>query len=411
VNPVRRLRVLVVSPELPRPASSGFAKRVYWLARHLARRHLVTLLCYAPSNGDREVAGLRHLLSEVIAIPHQESRGLTRRLEQVRSLPSPLAFHARQLRGVTMQKAIDQTLRTSAFDVVQIESSQMCGFEYNTRAPIVIDEHNIEYELLMRMYEAEGSPGRRAFNYVEYRKFRRSELRWWQEASGCATTSEREQRILQSMAPATPTAVVPNAVDLDYFRPSSATPQPGSVLFVGLLTYRPNLEAVRFLVSEIMPKVWHMRPDARLTVVGHGWASDLEQLRGPRVVMKGWVPDVRPYLEEAAVVVTPVRIGSGTRFKVLEALAMGKAVVSTSVGCEGLNLRHGEHLLVADEPGAFASHVLAVLNDPSAAIALGEPARAVVSAEYSWDQAGVRLEDLYAAVLNRDDLFSTVRDG
>ena len=171
------------------------------------------------------------------------------------------------------------------------------------------------------------------------------------------------------------------------------------MVFNGLLHYRPNLDAAYFLVDEIWPLVEQLRPGARLTIVGRGSDADLRKLRRPNVVVTGEVPDVRPYLDAAAVVGVPVRMGGGTRLKVVEALAMGKAVVSTSLGCEGVNVRHGEHLLIADDPGSFASAVTTLFADHSQARSLGAAGRDRMAREYSWAMAAQRLESLYREIL------------
>jgi glycosyltransferase involved in cell wall biosynthesis len=143
----------------------------------------------------------------------------------------------------------------------------------------------------------------------------------------------------------------------------------------------------------------HRYPDVRVTLVGRGPPNILKSLERPDVQVVGEVPDIRPYLQRAAVVIVPLRMGGGTRLKVVEGLAMAKGIVSTTIGAEGVNARHGEHLLIADTVHAFASEVVGLFDDPRRAVALGRAARALAEREYSWDLAGQRLEDLYARVL------------
>jgi glycosyltransferase involved in cell wall biosynthesis len=164
---------------------------------------------------------------------------------------------------------------------------------------------------------------------------------------------------------------------------------------MGTLKYRPNIDAVSFLLDEVLPDVRRRCPDAVLTIVGDGDDADLERFRRPGVVVTGRVPDVRPYLAAAAVTVVPVRIGGGTRLKVVEALAMGKAVVSTTLGCEGLAIRSGEHVLLADEAGSFAAAITRLLDDPQEGTRLGVAGRTLVVERYSWAHACSRLEELY----------------
>jgi glycosyltransferase involved in cell wall biosynthesis len=262
-----------------------------------------------------------------------------------------------------MQDAIDSLLAERPFDIVQIESTQMTCFRLRTDARVVLDEHNVEYELLRRMHQGESSPIRRAHQRLEERKVRRFERLLWRRVDGVAVPSRREELIVRRDAPGTPTAVVPNSVDLEYFSPGRDEPEDGQIVFTGLLTYRPNLDAALHLVDDILPRVRERHSGASLTIVGGGHGSDLDALRRPGVTVTGWVTDVRPYLRRASVVVAPLRIGSGTRLKVVEGLAMAKPMVSTTVGCEGIDVHSGEHLLVADAPDDFADAVVLLLRD------------------------------------------------
>jgi polysaccharide biosynthesis protein PslH len=392
----RQLGILVLTPSMPSATSWGFGIRVFQLVRHLAAHHRVTLLTYRRSDNARDVAAIRELGAEVVVVTPPEHDKGSRRMAQLASLASPTPYQYGQLQSSAMQREIDRTLKGSAFDVVQVESSQMGGFDFHGHASVVLDEHNIEYELLLRSYRTEPSVGRKLFNAVEYLKVRRAERAAWKRADGCILTSRREEAVVRYVAPSTPTAVIPNGVDLEYFSPGPETPDRDSILFTGLLTYRPNLDAVRFFTREVLPLIVSARPATRLTVVGYAPPDVLATIAGPHVVATGWVPDVRPYLSAAAAVVVPVRMGSGTRLKVLDGLAAGKPVVSTSLGCEGIDVRDGEHVLLGDEPRCFADHVLAVLKDQSLSSGLGRRGRRLVEAKYSWSAVGDELVAFYA---------------
>jgi glycosyltransferase involved in cell wall biosynthesis len=390
----RPLRVLVVSAQFPYPPRSGFAMRVDHLCRRLAARHEVTLLTYAPlpgtAPGDPPDPDIR------VEVVHRRRPSLaSKRAAQARSVVSRRPYICGATHSPEMQQALDALSAATPFDVIQLESSLMGAFRYPAAARLVLDEHNVEYEVFERLAAGERSRLRRWFHRREEAQFRRFEQGWWRRVDGCLVTSEREEKIVLRVAPATPIAVVPNGVDLDEFRPAQATPQPATAVFNGLLHYRPNLDAAFFLVEEIWPLVQTQRPDARLTIVGRGDDGDLRRLRRPGVEVTGEVPDVRPSLDRAAVVVVPVRMGGGTRLKVLEGLAMEKPMVSTALGCEGVDVRDGEHLLVADSPAAFAAAVIRLFADPAAARALGRAGRARMDEAYSWDLAGSRLDALY----------------
>jgi glycosyltransferase involved in cell wall biosynthesis len=393
------LRVLMVSGQFPFPATWGFATRVRQLAGQAGSRHKLTLLSYGEADGvdalDWNVPGM-----DIRLVHRAPVSAAAKRTAQLSSLLSKQPYQCRATNSHEMQRAINELCSCGGFDIVQVESSILCTFEFPPHVPLIIDEHNIEYEVLQRMEEAERTVLRRSFSALEHRRLRRFEQVWWRRASGCAVTSDREKASVTRFAPSTPTEVVPNGVDLQYFSPTGAAAEPETVVFNGTLAYRPNLDAAYHLVEDIWPRVLESRPRATLTIVGRAPEADIGRLRRPQVVVTGEVPDVRPYLEKAAVVAVPIRMGGGTRFKVLEALAMAKPVVSSTLGCEGIDVRHGEHLWIADDPAGFAGAVVRLFDDAASGIRLGTAGRCLIESAYSWDLAGRRLDRLYRRVLS-----------
>src|SRR6267154_41915 len=259
-------RILVVSPYVPAPWF-GFGTRVYELVSQLATRHDVTVLCPAAPEEEADLERLRALGVKVHAVRAAEPGRAARRLDQMVSLLSPLPFHVREHRTAAMQDAIASTMAAERFDIVQLEGSQLCGFSFPDTACIVLDEHNIEYEVLQRMATGERT------------RLRRLEQLWWTRVAGIAVTSDRELPVIRRHAPHTPAVVVPNAVDAEHFTPGNHEPNPGSILFMGTLKYRPNVDAVTLLLNEVLPDVRRSSPDAVLTIVGDGEGADLERFR------------------------------------------------------------------------------------------------------------------------------------
>jgi polysaccharide biosynthesis protein PslH len=390
-------RVLVVSAHLPYPPRWGFGTRVYQLMRQIAARHDATLLCYA-SPGNESVARLREEFP-VETVERRPQSTAAKRLSQLRSLASRLPYDCHTTYSREMQHAIDRLCEEREFDLVQIESTLLSPFRFPRGARIVLDEHNIDYETYARMHETERSPLRRVFYRDQERRFRRYEQRRWQEVAACVATSEREAEIMRRHAPDTLVAAVPNAVDVDYFRPDESPAEPRTLVFNGVLDYRPNIDGVNFLVDEVLPRLRERWPDLQLTIVGRGPEGEIKGLARRGVEATGEVPDVRPYLRRAAAVVVPIRMGSGTRLKVVEALALGKPVVSTTLGCEGVDVRDGEHLLIGDTAEAFAAQIERLFESPETGGRLGRAGRELMERQYSWDYAGQRLEEVYRLVL------------
>lgn len=390
--PERRLRILIVCPEPPAPPTWGFALRVYHLGRELGRHHDVTLLTYDTQDPTRDWDELASRFS----VHGVKGRRGSRRAMQARSLVSRRSFHLRRFQTAEMQRAILDVGARGAFDIIQVESSQMFGFEFPDRAAVVIDEHNIEHDLVRRVAQLERSKARRAYLQLECRKVHREEVAAWRRADGCVLTSDNDEQKLHDEVPSARTRVVPNGVDLEYFSPAESAVDTDSIVFVGAINYRPNSDAVVYLAERILPLVRRSRPRATLTVVGPGAPAEVRRLAGNGAVrIVGRVPDVRPYMAAASVLTAPLRMGGGTRLKVLEGLAMAKAVVSTRVGCEGLDVRPDLDLLVADDEETFAGCVVRLMDDPHLRQQLGRAGRRRVEERYSWAAVTGELEDFY----------------
>jgi sugar transferase (PEP-CTERM/EpsH1 system associated) len=388
------MRILVVSPFLPYPPNWGFGKRVYHLMEVLSRTHSVSLLTYADDSDAEHIAPLKAFCGAVHTVPSRPPK-FGKRLAQLRSVASPRSFQRRSTYSDAMQRKLDELARSEPFDIIQVESSQMACFEFDPRSVVVLDEHNVEYELYYRMYQSERSAIRRLFSWFEYHKFKREEVASWRTAAGCLMSSAREMEILRRVSPTTPVTVVPNAVDTEYLKPADEPVDPDAIVFTGLMKYRPNVDAAIFFVDEILPRILVRRPTATFYIVGGDAPPAVTRLASRNVVVTGTVDDVRPYVQKAAVVVVPLRMGSGTRLKVLEGLSMGKPMVSTSLGCEGIDLVHREHLLIADEPRSFASAVLELMSKPDTAATLGAHGRSLMLQRYRWEAAAHELDGFY----------------
>jgi len=393
------LRILILTPSLPYPPIWGFGIRVYEFVRLLARRHQVSVVTYAEPGEEEKIAAVNAVCHAVHTVPRVPETERSKRLAQLSSTFSRDSYQRRRLFSPLMQQKLNEVMGREPFDVVQIESSQLAGYSLNPLAVSVLDEHNIEYELLYRMYSTEGSPLRRMYNWLEFQKFKREEVSSWQSVSGVVSTSAREERIMRGAAPGTPMMVAPNAVNVDYFCPSEEPIDADALVMTGLMHYRPNVDGAVYFVSEVLPRILASRPNTVFYIVGAGATSELKRLTSANVVVTDTVADVRPYVYKSAVFVVPLRMGGGTRLKVLEGMSMSKAVVSTSVGCEGIDVSHNEHLLVVDEPRAFADAVLQLMSDRPRRLELGRAGRELVERQYRWDSVVDRLEGFHARLV------------
>jgi len=292
-----------------------------------------------------------------------------------------------------VQEALDALLARERYDVVIFESVLIAGYSLPKSVKIIIDQHNIEHELLQRTYQRERAGLRKWYNLLESRLLKPVEIERCRRSDVVLVTSERERLAWKNMLPRNVIEVVPNGVDIEMFQGTWLEQEvPGRIIFTGAMNYYPNIDAVLFFAQHCWPLIQARVPGATWQIVGSNPSPEVLKLaQFPGVTVTGWVPDVRPYLAAAEVAIVPLQIGSGTRLKILEALAMQKAAVSTSVGCEGLSVESGKQLIVADQPEAFAQAVVDLIRKPEMRIELGTAGRSLVEAEYSWGRCGTKL--------------------
>jgi polysaccharide biosynthesis protein PslH len=264
-----------------------------------------------------------------------------------------------------------------------------------------VDSHNIDYDLARQHARVGNSLARRIYAGMNWRKLRREELATYRGAEGVYLCSAVDERRLLNEVPGVRTAVIPNAADVEYYQPRPTDPPPDgrTVVFFGLLSFVPNVDAVIYFVKDIWPRIAKAHPEARCKIIGGRPPSSLLALAGPRVELTGFVPDLRPHLASAAALVVPLRLGGGTRLKIVEGMAMGKAIVSTALGAEGIEAVPKRDLLIEDEPESFANAVNRLLADPDLAARIGQSARRLAVERYSWSGAAKALEGFYRRIL------------
>jgi polysaccharide biosynthesis protein PslH len=414
-----RLSILYVSPMPASPPRFGAQARMHGLMTRLALRHDLTAVVLVDSEFDAEECRTAMLAycRDVVLVPRPYvGEGLTKRLLQLQSLASPRSFERRMAAAPVMQRALDRVLRARRFDLVNLEFSFLgeCDLRQappNQRLPrLIVNSHNIDYELARQYARAGKSLAHRLYAGVNWRKLRREELRAYRDADGVYLCSAEDERRLLDVVPGVRTAVIPNGADVDYYQPRTVDPPADghTVVFFGLLAYAPNVDGLTHFVEKIWPRVVEAHPGARLKIMGAKPPRSLQLLAGPRVELTGFVPDLRPHLAAAAAVVVPLRLGGGTRLKIVEAMAMGKAIVSTTLGAEGIEAISGRDLLIEDQPEAFADAVNRLLGDPELAARIGQSARSLAVRRYSWSDAALALEGFYRGILEQPAGYPTV---
>jgi sugar transferase (PEP-CTERM/EpsH1 system associated) len=404
-----RKTILVLTPQFPYPPHQGTTLRNYNLVSELAERHDVHLLSFGQPKESQGTPLDR--LCKVVQVVTPPQRSMRHRV--VTLLTSRLPDMAQRLPSAEFAAALETLLAQEALDIVQVEGIELAQYLFQvterrgraSRPLLVFDDHNAEYVIQQRAFETDVRQPRRwiaaAYSLVQWRRLRRYERWACRAADRVVAVSKTDAEALRQLAPGLEPFVVPNGVDLSFcsstFVPLSDRQAPGmqDLVFVGKMDFRPNVDAVLWFSQKVLPLVRKEAPETRLWVVGKDPHPRLTSLwEDPAVVLTGWVDDVRPYIAGAAVYVIPLRIGGGTRLKVLEAMGMGKAIVSTSLGCEGFELVADRDLVLADEPEQFAAETVNLLNDAVRRKDLGSAARDF-AAKYDWRTIVPLMEQVY----------------
>ena len=373
------------------PANTGGRLRSFHIVSELARRHRVTVL--TTHGPDDDVPGLRRRLAhceKVVSVPYVLPRHGSARFAAalLRSWLSPLPVDLWKTRVPALQHHVRQALAVGGIDLCVADFLVATpNVPARPPVPVVFFAHNVEHMIWRRLWEVERRPLRRLLLDVERRKMRRAERRTCAQASLTVAVSTADRDQFAAEAPGARITAIPTGVDTEYFTPTGAAAVPGRLVFTGSMDWYPNEDGILHFIDAVLPAVRRAMPGVSLAVVGR---KPSERLRSAAVAagveVTGGVDDIRPHIEAGEVYVVPLRVGGGTRIKIFEALAMGRALVSTTVGAEGLPLEPGRHFLQEDDPAAFASAVIALLRDPARRAALGAAGRRLVTERYSWAQ-------------------------
>jgi protein-tyrosine-phosphatase/glycosyltransferase involved in cell wall biosynthesis len=387
------------------PADTGGRIRSLHLLSELSHRHQVTLLTtHAPGDDPRALAARLPrctVASLPWAIPKRGSAAFAAALARSWLTPAPvdlLKFRRRALR-----QEVRLRLEAGAADLCVADFlSATANVPSRSPVPVVLFAHNVEHLIWKRLRDVETRAWRRALLELEWRKLRRAEARACAAATLTVAVSEPDAELLRAAAPGATVRTIPTGVDAAYFAPGGSLEIPAALVFTGSMDWHPNEDAVLHFLHAVLPRIRKEVPDVSFTVVGRNPGARLRAAADEAgVLVTGTVEDIRPHVATAAVYVVPLRIGGGTRLKIFEALAMGKAVVSTGVGAEGLPLAPGSHFLQADAPEEFARAVVGLLRDPVRRRSLGEAGRRLVETRFSWPTVAEILETRLGEALDR----------
>lgn len=389
------MRILYLTAQLPEPPHAGGALRTNGLMRgaHEAG-HEIHLLSFTDNPiADDSRAALDSFCAAVETVPAPQ-RSLQARLKAL--FLSGQADMQQRYASPLYQDRLKAILASTPFDILQIESLEMAAYlpiikQVQPETPLIYDSFNAEYELQHTIYKAEWGDLRRLpgaiYSWIQWRRLTHFERRVCQTVDHIIAVSEADAEAFKQLNTGTPISVVPNGINTALYSEPDNSLNLGehALVFTGSMAYRPNVDAALWFAEEILARIREQVPEARFFVVGSQPHARLDVLRNRAdIEITGWVPDVNPFLHAAAVYVVPLRMGSGTRLKLLQAMAAGKAVVSTRIGAQGIDVSDGDQLRLADTADSFAQKVTTLLKSPQQRSELGANAARHVNAHYDW---------------------------
>lgn len=387
------MRILQLCPRVPFPLHDGGAIGIYHITKYLAlRRHAITMVTFG-RNVPRE-------LSEYCDLKIVDARTGHSVRKLADSWMSRIPYIVAKFRNTQYRAVVEQLAAQHSFDVVHVDHLVMAQYGLMLKRkfglPVVLREHNVETSLMERFGKTQRNPGLRVFAMIEARRLRHYEAEVCSSVDASAMITKTDEQSLQAIAPRARTVVIPAGVEIPHAPLTEANGC--NVLFLASLDWQPNLDGLYWFRNEVLPILRKRDRAVKLLVAGKGASEKVEALAGDNVEVLGFVQDLEPLYAKTQVCIVPLFAGSGMRIKILEMLARGKAVVTTSLGCEGMNLDHGKHLLVADTAEEFASAVWNLLANPAQRMELGYGGRSVVETRYDWRAVAESFEWLYSSV-------------
>ena len=369
------------------------------MLKELKRDHHITYLTLDDGSADSDAHHrAQEYCHDLVCVPHRHREKFSKGfyLELLVNLASPLPYAIKKYESIPMRSEI--ITREDSIDVVICDFlAPAINVPRNLSCPSILFQHNVEAMIWKRHYEVQNNRAKKTYLRDQWRKMVRFEKEMCRRFDAVIAVSAEDRDQMRDEYGVKAVFEVPTGVDTEFFRPSGSHQiDPHNVVFTGSMDWLPNEDAIRYYTDQIMPIVRRSIPQATLTVVGRNPYSSLVELgrRDPSIVVTGRVDDVRPYMERAAAYVVPLRIGGGTRLKIYEAMAMEKAIVSTTVGAEGLPVTDGRELRIADTPETFAGSVVDLLTNADAARKLGQEAARVVREKFGWNGVAKRFAEI-----------------
>jgi glycosyltransferase involved in cell wall biosynthesis len=405
------MRILWLSHLVPYPPKGGVLQRAYYMLREIAKYHDIDLLAFnqpalisplyssLDEGLDKAKAELGAICNSIKIFPITSEKFLYRRyLLATRSIFTKDPYTINWLKSREFESELKVCLLEKSYDLIHFDTiSLMPYFDCISDTPSVLDHHNIESHMLFRRANNESNILKKLYFHQEGKRLQRYEEDICPRVSMNITCSKIDADRLESIAPTCRVQEIANGVDLNYFMPDENAIQVRSILFVGTLSWYPNIEAVRFIAYEIWPALQSVIPNIKVDIVGANPPDDILKLASNNVNFNvhGFVEDVRPYFDRAAVYVCPIKDGGGTKLKILDALAMKKAIVAHPIAFEGISVTDGKNVLFANNTNEYIEAIKCLIENDELRTSIGRHARELVESRYSYNNIGLQLSELF----------------
>ena len=412
------MNILWLNAGLLLPLDKGGKLRTWHLMRHLATRHHITYVSFSDaSHTDEHRTGMREVCHELVTVRRSDPEKGTLRFyaDAARYLLDPIPYAVAKYRSADYAARVQQLLQSATYDAVVCDFLvPLVNMPSSLPCPAILFTHNVEAEIWRRHAETAANPVARRLLQQQWQRMLRFEQQAVSRFDLVLAVSEADGQTLQRLYPGAlraPVHVVQTGVDTSYFQPAGGIPRRAHMVFTGSMDWLPNEDGMLYFVRDILPRIRQAEPGATLSIIGRAPTPAVRKLAEESgVEVTGRVDDVRPHIAAGSVYVVPLRIGGGTRLKIFEAMGMAKAVVSTTIGAEGLPVADGTHVLIADDPAAFADAVVRLIRDERQRESIEQAARRLVVEHYDWSAVGQDFEKALSWVAQKGARASSAND-
>ncbi|VAW53764.1 FIG137776: Glycosyltransferase [hydrothermal vent metagenome] len=412
----KRLKILWLSHMIPYPPKGGALQRAYNLVNELSKHHDVYLLAFSRPNVYRQIFNsyeeglqeattyLSNICKDIKFLPlPYDNRPLGKYRLLTKGLLSADGYTINWLKSKEMAAVVTQWAEKYQFDAVHFDTISLVPYkQLISNSATTLDHHNIESDMLFTRKEKEKNIIKQFYFWQEAKKLQVYEKQHCDQFDINLTCSQLDSERLLKICPSSKEIVIPNGVDINYFVPGNHKATANSMVFAGGLSWYPNLDAMHFLTDEIWPLLKKSVPDVTMNVIGKNPSKKLlsKNEKDKNFIVHGFVDDVRPYISNAMIYVCPIRDGGGTKLKILDALAMGCAIVAHPMAIEGIDLTHNENVMLAETAEDFVQQITSLFNNPLLRKKLSENGRQVAVNNYSYDSIGKKLADTFVHLNN-----------